>query len=443
MKTPSFFELKTLVEYFSDELCNSQLQDVMSTEEGLVLSFYRFSKNPKMYYLVFDLDKSYPFCGLFDHNPWSKYKKTKPVSLFLNAHAKNNYLKNIEVFENLGRVLKLNFEDDCEVEFRLIPRQTNLLIKQGKKTISWYPAKVLAQNDLRYTKNNEIENSNESFSLDGSEIRSISFMMEQWLRFKGVRSTAEATQTLNPFEKWKKNKEKDLQKKKKAISAVKEQIDKFKNEEWYQIGEHLKVSGFKNIKPEWSMYVDFGNSVAINMQNCFEKAKAAKVKIKGASARLSILQREVEALSDLTIEKFEQFLLLQNSKPNNASYRKVEGRLRKNQIEESKLVAYMGKSATDNLDLLRRSKPHDLWLHLKDYPSAHAVIHRQKDQKVSDSDIHKMASWLVKEGLSDKIRQGGGKYLVVIVECRHVKPLKGDKLGRVTYQNAREILIAV
>ena len=95
------------------------------------------------------------------------------------------------------------------------------------------------------------------------------------------------------------------------------------------------------------------------------------------------------------------------------------------------------------MDLLRRSKPHDLWLHLKDYPSAHAIIHKQKDQKIADTDIMKVAGWLVKEGFSEKKSKPSGKFAVVIVECRHVKPLKGDKLGRVTYHNAREMLIAV
>ena len=37
----------------------------------------------------------------------------------------------------------------------------------------------------------------------------------------------------------------------------------------------------------------------------------------------------------------------------------------------------------------------------------------------------------------------GAKLAVVIVECRHVKPLKGDKLGRVTYHHPREMLITV
>lgn len=432
MKTPSFLELKSLVEYLSEELCGSQLQEVMSTEEGIVLAFYRFEKNPRMSYLVFDLDKPYPFVGFFFENPWSQHKKIKPTALFLNAHAKNHHFKSIEVSEDLGRVVFLQLGEDCRIEFRLIPKQTNLIVHHQKKTISWYPVKELPLNDKRYTQDAE------------EEIRSIGFMMSLWLNRRGRHAESKSPSTfISPFDKWKKNKEKDFDKKNKALAAIEKQIAQFKSEEWGKVGEFLKENGLKKLKPEWSVYIDFEKSVSENMQKCFAKAKAAKLKIKGAEARLQILKQEISELADLSQLKFEKFLNLQNSKKTSSPARKVEGRLRKLQIEESGLITYMGKSAGDNMALLRRSKPHDLWLHLKDYPSAHAIIHKQKDQKVSDSDIHKIAAWLVKEGLSEKKTHIGGKFSVVIVECRHVKPLKGDKLGRVTYHNAREILIAV
>lgn len=433
-----------MVEYLAYELADSQLQEVLSTVEGLVLSFYRFNKEPRMSYLVFDLDSAYPFLGFFYDNPWSRQKKiVKPVSLFLNAHAKNNHFKAVEIFAELGRVVRFFFKDDsqddsqfnnqigCQIEFRLIPKQANLIVSSKKKSISWCPVKDLAQNNLNYTvQNNE-------------EVRSIAFMMNQWLRRRGTEATFASENLHSPFEKWKKNKEKDLTKKNKALLAIEEQIDKFKNEEWSEVGEYLKINKLKNLKPEWSVYIDYKKSVSVNMQNCFEKAKAAKSKVKGATDRLLILKKEILALSDLSLEKYEHFLCLQNLKKNKTPARKVEGRLRKMNIADSSLTAYMGKSAADNMDLLRRAKPHDLWLHLKDYPSAHAIIHLQKNQKVSDLDIKKIAIWLAKEGLSHQKSQNAGKYSVVLAECRHVKPLKGDKLGRVTYNNAREILIAI
>lgn len=430
-------------------LSPAQLQEVTSTEEGLVMSFYRFGKTPRLSYLVFDLDPLYPFLGFFYHNPWVKLKKTKPVALFLNAHAKNHYFHSIEISEELGRIVKLHLDNGCLIEFRLIPKQVNLIVKKSEqkkhKSISWNPVKELSRNNLQYTQNSD------------EEVRSITFMRDQWLRLRGNQFQTEASTTTNsPFEKWKKNKEKDLQKKQKALIAVAEQIQKFKNEEWASVGEFLKTQGLKNLKPEWSVYVDFEKSVSDNMQNCFAKSKAAKIKVKGAELRLETLKQEVKELLQLIDPKqlqqnYEQSLHLKNLNPNfkknNGLVRRLEGRLRKTQIIESGLVAYMGKSAADNMSLLRQAKPHDLWLHLKDYPSAHAIIHKQKDQKVSDLDIKKIASWLAKEGISAKKNQiktqGGAKLAVVLTECRYVKPLKGDKLGRVTYHNAREILIAL
>ena len=209
------------------------------------------------------------------------------------------------------------------------------------------------------------------------------------------------------------------------------------------VGEHLKSEGFKNLKAEWSIYVKFDESVSKNMQACFEKAKNAKSKIKGALERKAVVEAEIKALNNLTEIQFEKELKRMADKKNQAPARAIEGRFRKLLLNDQNVTCYMGKSAQDNLDLLRKAKAWDYWMHLKDYPSAHAVIHRQKDQVVSDQDLIKCAGWLVKEGLNQKKTQMGGRFAVVMAECRHVRPIKGDKLGRVTYQEGREFLIAL
>ncbi len=446
MKTPSFFELKSLVEYLSEQLIGAQLQEVMATEDGLVLTFYRFTIEPRTAYLVFDLDKPFPFLGLYAQNPWNRLKKPKPVGLFLNAHAKNLYVKDFQLIESLGRVARLSLAhgtDTCEVELRLIPKQPNLIVNKEKKKISWYPVQELAIN-------------NPSAILPDEEAqRSIPFLMKQWLERRGTNSSsgskgqnqsptgAQAASSQSPYEKWKKNRERDIDKKTKALEAIQKQVEKLQSEPWAEVGEYLKNEGMKNLPAEFTAYVNFAKSASQNMQNCFDKAKAAKSKVVGALQRVKIIRDELSGLEDLSDTKFQSFLKKQVSQKNKIPERKIEGRFRKQTSDDGRLVAYMGKSAADNIDLLRKSKAWDFWLHLKDYPSAHAIIHRQKDQSVSDKDISHFAGWLVKEGMKDKQAQMGGKFMVVIVECRHVKPLKGDKLGRVTYHNAREILIAV
>ena len=139
MKTPSFFELRTMVEYLSEELEGAQLQEILSTEDGLVLGFYRFNKSPRMNYLVFDLDRPFPFMALVPENPWTKHKKTKPVALFLTAHAKNQYFHSAAIKEEFDHIIWFEIgpaEHKTEIVFRAIPKQTNLIVTHQKKSIS-------------------------------------------------------------------------------------------------------------------------------------------------------------------------------------------------------------------------------------------------------------------------------------------------------------------
>jgi predicted ribosome quality control (RQC) complex YloA/Tae2 family protein len=432
VKTPSFSELKTMVEYVSEELEKAQLQEVLSTEKGLVLGFYRFTKQPRMMYLVFDLDPVFPFFTLLEENPWVKYKKTKPTALFLTSHAKNQLFRDGALNEALGRVVIFRLGADGDVttiEFRSVPKQVNLIVEHLKKSISWFPVKELPPHQ-------PVEQE--------EEVRSLAFLTAQWKRLRlGDRSAKSSAGTATPYEKWVKSRERDLDKKTKALQAVQTQIEQFETEEWAEVGEYLKSYGIKNLKPEWSVYVNFEKSISENIQLCFDKAKAAKNKAVGARERLQSLKREIEAIKDMSVQRFEsQLLQKQKDDGQKKNSRKVEGRLRKLPLGKD-AVAYMGKSAADNMNLLRSSKPHDLWVHLKDYPSAHAIIHRQKTQNLADSELISVGKWLVEEGLSKSQTAMGGKYAVVAVECRHVKPIKGDKMGRVTYHNAREFLIAL
>lgn len=444
VKTPSFFELKTLVEILSEEFIGAQLQEVNATEDGIVLTMYRFQQSPRTKFLVFDLDKPFPFLGFFEQHPWPGRKKSKPSGLFLNAHAKNFFLQKIEIVERLGRVVEFVFVKDSaqtRVQFRVIPKQANLVVeskdeKVKTKTISWYPVQELTESDHHTTGGAE------------EDQRSIPFMMKQWferrsLMSRNARTQQGAASSLSPYEKWQKQKEKDVVKKTNALIGIQKQIDLYYSEPWSQVGEHLKSQGFKNLPPEWSVYVSFDRSVSENMQNAFEKAKNAKAKIKGALERKQFVQEEITTLQDVSEKRFESEMKRLRDKKNNAPVRAIEGRVRKLTVNEQNIICYMGKSAQDNLDLLRKAKAWDYWMHLKDYPGAHAIIHRQKDQNISDQDLIKCAKWLVKEGLGEKKIQLGGRFYVVMAECRHVRPIKGDKLGRVTYHEGREFLIAL
>jgi predicted ribosome quality control (RQC) complex YloA/Tae2 family protein len=102
------------------------------------------------------------------------------------------------------------------------------------------------------------------------------------------------------------------------------------------------------------------------------------------------------------------------------------------------MVAYMGRSAKDNLALLRSAQAWDLWLHLKDYPSAHVIIRRPRGQEISQEEIARTARWLAQEATASKRElRAGDTFEIQFAECRYVRPIKGDRLGRVTVLNPK------
>ncbi|MBY0386123.1 DUF814 domain-containing protein, partial [bacterium] len=107
--------------------------------------------------------------------------------------------------------------------------------------------------------------------------------------------------------------------------------------------------------------------------------------------------------------------------------------------------AFIGKSAEDNLKILRKSKAWHLWLHIKDLPGSHGIIAFDKSVKVPLEIVREVALWVVEQSLSAKQRESwkGVKCDVIYCECRFVTPIRGDKLGRVTFKNEKAISISI
>ncbi len=99
------------------------------------------------------------------------------------------------------------------------------------------------------------------------------------------------------------------------------------------------------------------------------------------------------------------------------------------------IEAVFGKSAKDNLALLRRAQPWDLWVHLRDLPSSHLFIRRSRNKNVDHTLLLTAAKWLLNETIGKNKVIKGDRYDVIVTECRFVKPIKGDKIGRVTFHN--------
>ncbi|WP_374001410.1 DUF814 domain-containing protein [Bdellovibrio bacteriovorus] len=419
MKALTQQELQHFVSYFAPILDGAQLQEVQANDRGLALGFHL---RGSMFWLILDLVPNAPMMLCFENKcPFKKAPKGKPVSLFLNSHGRNLFFAGMSVREEYGRVVVLNLKNssaDCELEIRLIPKQSNLLVKAQGKQISW-------DRPLDLTAAPHVENP--------PQPRDLVAIHEEWLADQGSGSKKTI---LDPAEQWERQKQKDLEKKRRALAEIQKQIESDREQLWYEAGQYLKTHGTLDVPDSLKSCVDAKQSLSWNIENCFAKAKQLVGKKEGARERLDELVLEIQKLEDSRYsEKQKKPALVDLMK-------KAEARGRKLHLDSGAL-AYCGKSAADNLALLRQAKAWDYWLHLRDYPGAHAIIHRQRDQEITPAEIQEVSAWVARESLSSKSLMVGQKVAVVIVECRFVRPIKGDKLGRVTYHSERTLNFAL
>ncbi len=88
----------------------------------------------------------------------------------------------------------------------------------------------------------------------------------------------------------------------------------------------------------------------------------------------------------------------------------------------------VGKNRKGNEKLLKFAKANDLWFHIKDMPSAHALLHTNK-QNVSDDVIRFAAKVCVELSVNQK-----GSFLVDFAKRRDVSPVEGAKVNYVNYK---------
>ncbi len=88
----------------------------------------------------------------------------------------------------------------------------------------------------------------------------------------------------------------------------------------------------------------------------------------------------------------------------------------------------VGKNRKGNEKLLKFSKANDLWFHIKDLPSAHAIL-RTDRQSVADDILEFAAKMCVELSVSER-----GAYLVDYAKRRDVSPVEGANVNYVNFK---------
>ena len=74
------------------------------------------------------------------------------------------------------------------------------------------------------------------------------------------------------------------------------------------------------------------------------------------------------------------------------------------EIFNGNYAIHVGANQAENDALVKKSPQHAMWFHLKDFPSAHAVVVNTAKAGTYDADVIKRAATLVKERAAPGVR---------------------------------------
>lgn len=394
------------------------VQNVYYYDKTLVLSLWQ---NHVCYWLVMCLDFGHQSIFLIPEQKIKLKNDKKPILIFAQTHLKQLFFTDISRSEDLGRKIQMLFtapeNEDVTIDVILIPTSMNISIYKGNKKIHLFKPKDLPEFKPQ--------------DLSSIKLKPLDLFKQSWLDEIGGKNnivkSSKKEHTLSL----------EIEKKSKAIKKVESDLAKKMNDDSYQFAMLLQKNAVE-AKEKYPDLFDTKKSIHKLKDEYFEKHKALNQKILRSQERLKLLNDELKVLKSMTESDWVQSQ--KNNINRQSSQFKNETSLKVRKLEVANdLVAYYGKSAADNLKLLRAAKAWHYWLHIKDSPSSHMIIFRDKNRELKDSEVYKSLEWFLKESLGVKSSEPPQVFEVLITECRFVRPIKGDKIGRVNYSQEKVI----
>ena len=247
-----------------------------------------------------------------------------------------------------------------------------------------------------------------------------------------------------------------IKKQEKIVEKSKEENSKSKNFEQYKINGDLILSNICNIKTgdKFLETLDYstGETVKIKLdsnispsQNAqkyyksyskFKKAREfAQKRLEEAEDLLNYLN-EVDLSVDLIensmdLREFKTVFDIQNPVKQAKFLKNIE------KIKINDFDVYIGKNHFQNDYLLSKiASSEDIWVHLKDMPSAHIII-KQKEIPIDEKTIFEAAK-LVKSLSKAK---NSSKVCVIYTLRKFVRKIPKSKYGLVNYREEKEIVL--
>ncbi|MBE8221214.1 MAG: DUF814 domain-containing protein [Bdellovibrionales bacterium] len=484
MKALSLLEVNKLLKNFQI-LKGVKVQNIFYQGNQFLLELW--SSDLKKQYLFFDINKVEPFCFYFpDKIDLEKNIFKSPVGLFSKRHLIGKKLTSITLTLKSERILLFKFESFF-IEFNMIPHFVNIKASYDNKSLHWYKIKK-ADTKITKTFKTEIETETKTKAETKAKTeteteRSLLELKKEWLSKKDkISFNKKNIKKQNTFILFISNK---IKKTKRALLKNEKDINdrNLAAKECKDIAIKLQTTNdLSMLNKDQILQVKEKKSWAWNMDDQFSRNKKLTYKLKQTKNRQKDLKKEIDILNTLTkdiflqnlnedinlsmfkkckVEKIPQ-LLLNGEKSYESAFKKgffkkflkinlnkkqsskkdssLAGIAKRSLMLDSGIIVVAGKNAKANIDLLRQAKPWHVWVHLKDYPSSHAVILMLKSENITDKEIIKIGRWLAESSTKKKFLNNI-KLDIIYTQCRFVKSIKGDSLGRVSYKNEKSILL--
>lgn len=364
----------------------------------------------QLHYLWVDLNKSAPTIFVLNEQPFPAKGEIKPIYLFVKSHFLGAKLKAIHHESSKGRIVRLDFEGKVTpltMEIRLFPKGENLIARAGQSALSFHKSKILTE---------------QPYYEEKVSPRTHDEILNEWLKSK----TKISKPSLG-------SKHSERAKLLKAIAKIEEELKGKNPSELIKIGHYLKEQQTLKVPADWEKAIHPTLSLAENIEQIFTRAKLLKGKAERTQLRLNELKSRLE--------------FLENNEAENP--RELKASRKKHKVESTRYRSYdlaqglslkVGKSARDNLTLLREARAWDYWLHLRDFPGSHGILAREKNQTVNDDTLKACGQWLVQHTFANKSKMTSDQaFALVVTEKRFVQPVRGDRLGRVTFRKERTL----
>ena len=219
----------------------------------------------------------------------------------------------------------------------------------------------------------------------------------------------------------------------------------------YQIKNGEKQCVLQNYYDGSEITIDLDGrlSVAKNAENYYKKYNKQKRTLSALAPQKDMAEKELayfeSVLDEVTIsETIDELLLVQSELELAGLITENKGQKKNKKAPEIFGRTYVvndyrikvGRNNSENDKLTFTAKPEDVWIHVKDYHSSHVII-ESKNTALPDS-VLLIACEIC--AYYSKCRDGG-KVEIVYTEKKHVRKPPKSKLGFVTYDNFKSMVV--